>query len=256
MEMQRVISRSELVSVSGSEDSSPEPTAAESLKTLDAFNSTDFTTTTIAADVTANPANESEDDELDFRLFSAGAKRQAESGREPTAVHKIRLRSPSVDSGKAGFIQPERNSDYYFTSPINNVEKQNIILAAVTGKQVQERAKQPWPGSAYPWKVLHLSSTHLHKSMRRPIPAVFSKVVDDSSPKKRTRPGKKYRIRVRAKKAASEAAVASKELAERENRARKNREKKLKKRARDKVKKAAAAAGTAIAGTADSDDEG
>lgn len=251
-----MVSRSELVSESGSEGNTSEPTAVESLKTLDAFNSTAFTTTTIAADAAANNGNESEDDELDFRLFSAGAKSQAESGPAQTTVHKIRLRSPSVDSGKAGFIQPERNSNYYFASLSNTTEKQNIAFAAVTGRQVQERAKQPWPGFAYPWKVLHLSSTHVHKSIRRPIPAVFSKIVDDSSPKKRTRPGKKYRIRVRAKKAASEAAVASKELAERENRARKNREKKLKKRARDKVKKAAAAGGTAIAETADSDDEG
>jgi hypothetical protein len=187
-----------------------------------------------------------QDDDIDFRLFAPSTSAVTPAG--DTATQRIRLRSPSIDTSQLGFQRAERNLSYYFTAPISNAQKSKLSYAAVGGEQVMARSTEACPGNFYPWKVLHLPASQQSKATKCSAPLLFRKLGALDHPAKRTRPGKKYRIKLRMKRAAiqsrkeaSKAAADAKEAAEREKRARKNREKKAKKRQRDKAKKAAAA---------------
>ena len=239
-DMQRIIDRSELRSEDASPSSTPEPDALERLKQLNDF---DF--------VESGPLNEAalakiegttKDEELDFRLFATS--KPAEKQLASSTTQRIRLRSPSVDNTKAGFLQPTRDSGYYFAPPLSPTEKTTLETSALTGEQVLARSQSPWPGCTYPWRLLDLPTSSLYSSLRIQQSAAFRKLVSETEPARRKRPGKKYRIKLRTKHAALQskqdaknAAADAKEAAEREKRTRRNREKKLKKKMREKAKK-------------------
>jgi uncharacterized protein YaiL (DUF2058 family) len=111
--------------------------------------------------------------------------------------------------------------------------------AAISGDQIIELSKQPWPGLRMPWRIMTIDA----------ISKVTSKLDQPGSRARRVRLGKKGRIasrtRAEKQKLASEAAkknAADKELQERMKKSKKNRDKKLRQREKEKVKKAAARA--------------
>lgn len=237
--MEHIVSRADVAGAESSPSPSPEPDILERFRELGEF---DFVTPKTPGDCD-EAANDDGDDGLQFQLFAApkaGGNLKAEQAGE---APKIRLRSPSLDPERVGFVRPHRNQNYYFTRPATAVEKQQFKLAALTSDQVISLANSPRPGSAYAWKVLHLPPSGLAKDLRS-LPPSFAGVVGDAESKKRTRPGKKYRNKLRNKSAAKQAqkdakkaAGEAKEAAEREKRTRRNREKKVKKKAKEKAKK-------------------
>jgi len=163
-------------------------------------------------------------------------------------VQKIRLRSPSLDLAEAGFIHPERPTSYYITGPQTQQSKATFEGAAISAEQLFSQSHIPWPGSSYPWKVLHIPSTQIPRSVRSQTlqPAGFERLGNTEPPTKRTRKGKQTRIRIRMKLAkgkqseeARRKAAELAEAAEKDKRTQRNREKKIKKKAREKAKKAA-----------------
>ncbi|KAK8191056.1 hypothetical protein IWZ00DRAFT_267256 [Phyllosticta capitalensis] len=186
----------------------------------------------------------SEDEELEFRLFAAPAGNAATDGAAAaSAPQKIRIKSPDLESGDGGFINPERPRSYYFSGEPNEELRLQLDAAAVTGDQVMSWALQKWPGCALPWKV---KTTALDRKAREAL-GISGGNMTEPATEKRKRKGKKARIATRTKlKAKAEAKEAQakekeeKELAERVKRAKRNREKKLKKRQRNKLKRAAA----------------
>lgn len=239
--MQRIVNRSDLKSEDSASSNSPEPDATDRLKQLNQF---ELRHQHLSIEKNNNGNNPTaEEDELDFQLFAPSKAK--ETPHQSKSVHKIKLRSPSVDYDQAGFIQPKRNQAYYFAKALSTKEKENIEAAATSGHQVLAQSQSLRPGSAYSWKVLHLPASGLSKSIRTQEANTFRKLVDDSGPRERTRPGKKYRIKLRTKRAAlrekqeaAKVAEEAKEAAEREKRTRRNREKKVKKKVREKAKKA------------------
>lgn len=247
--MEQVITRSVLRSNSSSPSISSEPSTFSVLKNFDIFEASNSKTTRL--ETTTIDETQADDDELDFRLFSAPKAADRE-------IHKVRVRSPSLGPGDAGFVQPNRDPSYYFTQDLPDTFRENFQSVALTGEQIHTFAKQPWPGSAYGWKVLHLPPSALSKEIRRNETEYLPLLVDESTGTTRKRPGKKYRIKLRhkhaafeARKAAEETAAAEKESALREKRTRLNRAKQIKKRARDKARKAAETTGDGPANTGD-----
>lgn len=157
-------------------------------------------------------------------------------------------------------MRPHRSQSYYFADPVTSVDKRKLEIAALTGNQVLARSNSSWPGSAYTWKVLHLPPSGLTKDLKAQTSSQvrFAGLLGDKQEKKRTRPGKKYRIKLRkrsaasaAKKDAKKAAAEAKEAAEREKRTRRNREKKVKRKAKEKAKKEGVEDDDGEAGTGD-----
>ena len=106
------------------------------------------------------------------------------------------------------------------------------------------RSKSIWPGTSYPWKVLSIENTNRQRINISNSNTLYAKLLDSQTASKRRRPGKKARIKVRTKLAATKArkdenrkAAEQKEAEEREKRTRRNREKKVKKKQRETAKK-------------------
>lgn len=240
--MERIVGRSELLSEDFASSTSPEPEAREVLRRLTNIEFVNAGEASKATNLQEDDPTQADDDEgYEFRLF--GSTKAVDRKLAEGGVNKIRLRSPPVSQGDAGLIRSERDRSYYFAKPLSVTEEEQFQSVAVNGEQVLARARRPWPGSSYPWKVLHLSLSNLNSSIRTEEIQTFRSLADHSLSTKRKRPGKKYRIKVRQKQAliqaqqdASKAAAEAKEAAEREKRTRRNREKKVKKRLRDKAK--------------------
>ncbi|OJD22484.1 hypothetical protein ACJ73_06170 [Blastomyces percursus] len=174
---------------------------------------------------------------------------------------KIKLRSPTPTSNDrvGGFVVPFRGWEYYFSDPewakqkmagdgieartveLDARQKERFIDAAVSGETILEGAKKvAWPGCHLPWRVIHLQTTSSKNISNVPSDSSQTKGVTllnqltTKAPKSRKKPGKKRRIVLRRRLAATRAA----EAAEREKRTRRNREKKIKKRLKEKEKKA------------------
>jgi len=218
-------------------------------------------------DAPAEPAVQDEDGEMMFQLFapSKAAPTPGQAELQPSA-QKIRIRSPSVDAGTIGFLQPSRPRSYYFTDASSEELRTTYEASALSGKQILELSTSPWPGSAYGWKVLHIPSAQVSREARiasaQQTPADFSKLDKFEPSSKRKRVGKKLRIKIRSKaeaaKAKQEAALKAKdakEEAEKEKRTRRNREKKVKRKAKEKAKKAEGGGGGDEAEAEESEDE-
>lgn len=236
--MEHVVSRADLLDTGSSPTPSPEPDALERFRALGRL---DFVASTKTEHIDAGSHGEDgAEDELEFQLFAAPTK-----ATETGDTHKIRLKSPSLDPERTGFLRRHRSQDYYFTSPLTKKEKRQLQSVALQGDQVLKNATSPWPGSAYAWKVLHLPPSGISKDLRTAGQPVLPKLTGAQQlGKKRTRPGKKYRLKLRQKategarkKEERKKVDEEKEAAEREKRTRRNREKKVKKKAKEKAKK-------------------
>ncbi|KAJ5594942.1 uncharacterized protein N7459_001150 [Penicillium hispanicum] len=217
--------------------------------------------------------NEDEEQEFEFRLFSAPAKPNDTAAPDQTVQKKtsdgenegtggtqklrIRLRSPTPASGdpsEGRFVKAFRGWQYYFSTPSllglkegqaedeRQLERRRQFEdTAVTGQHMMTCAKsQPWPGCHLPWRVIHLKrhQTKLPPKSKDVPVYVVEGALPAKSPKTRKKPGKKRRVQLRKKVAAAEAAKET----EAEKRNRKNRERKIKRRQKAREEKAAAAA--------------
>ncbi|KAG9912497.1 hypothetical protein KCU94_g46, partial [Aureobasidium melanogenum] len=207
--------------------------------------------------------HQDEDEELEFQLF-APTKSTADASTPAPVAQKIRIRSPSEEAREPGIIGYGRPLSYYHTGELDPVRAKEYETAAVSGADVLAMSKLPCTGCAYPWKVITIPSSQAKAALAAAAaqnPAAEALLPD--VPKKRTRLGKKDRIKKRQKLAALKAkkeeeskSKEEKERLEREKKARRNREKKFKKRARDKAKKAAGKEGDNADGSdAESDAE-
>lgn len=191
---------------------------------------------------------EGEDEELEFQLF-APTKSTTDASSTPAPVaQKIRIRSPSAEEAREpGIIGDGRPLSYYHTGQLSSVRAKEYEIAAVSGADVLAMSKLPCTGCAYPWKVVTIPSSQDKAALAAAAAQnATAEAFLPNVPKKRTRLGKKDRIKKRQKLAALKAkkeeesrSKEEKERLEREKKARRNREKKFKKRARDKAKKAA-----------------
>lgn len=237
--MEHIVSRADLAGTESSPSASPEPEILKKFK-----GQFDFVASKTDAGDDAELGVDGYDDGLEFQLFAAPKAGGDTKSTAAGDTHKIRLHSPSIDPDRIGFVRPERNQSYYFTRPATEEEKQELEIAALTGDQVLSHSKSPRPGSECAWKVLHLPPTGLSKDLQTAECAAFAALTGNEQRKKRTRPGKKYRIKLRKKSAAKQAqkdakkmADEAKEVEEREKRTRRNREKKVKRKAKEKAKK-------------------
>lgn len=232
--MEHVVSRADLARTDTSPSASPSPSALAKFQGLAAL---DF-----VAPQTSNTDEpegaEDADEGLEFQLFAA-PKTAGDAKHGPSGeVHRIRLRSPSLDPERVGFIRPDRRREYYFATPLSANELES---AALSGEQILARARAPWPGMAYAWKVLRVPASGVPRETRLDA---FRGLTGDVEAKKRTRPGKKCRVKRRKRLVASRAqreveraAEEAREVAEREKRTRRNREKKVKRKAKERAKK-------------------
>ena len=152
--------------------------------------------------------------------------------RQP-GIHRINFRSPTplAEAGDGSFVVPYRAQSYYFTSSTDPKRREEYAETAVAGTEVLSRAQRTkWPGTALPWRVIHLPSSD---SKSPSAITITISAGDGETSKHRTRAGKKKRITLRKK---HKDAVLKAET-EKEKRTRRNREKKVKKKAKEKLKK-------------------
>ncbi|KAG9195471.1 hypothetical protein G6011_00592 [Alternaria panax] len=225
------VRRHELHSPTSSPCWSPDPDLEALLRSR---TQTELTYTT--AEIDANDAPPSDQDEAELRLFAAPADAAPQS-------LKIRISSPDADSGEPGLMLKKPRSYYFADEPTSEAEE-DFRAAAIEGRSVLELSQQPWPGCALPWKVRKISPAGMSKAVLLGHPPMLVTVEDKAH--KRTRKGKKSRIAIRkklheAREKESEAArlAREKEEAKREKNTRRNREKKLKQKAKQQAKKAA-----------------
>ncbi|KAK3111510.1 hypothetical protein LTR53_013163 [Teratosphaeriaceae sp. CCFEE 6253] len=235
--MERIVSRRELHSPTSTSERAASLDAAIRSNNVEAFNYVNNN------DVFHGSAGaEAGDDGLEFRMFATTRKGEGEA-----SASRVRLRSPTPLNTTPGFVDSNRDRSYYLVGTRTAVESARYEHAAVSGAEVLDHSRTPWPGSACPWKIIHLP---VHNGQRRTVSALCETpaaagIATEGT--KRKRPGKQARIKVRIKLAtlqaqtkAVEIDAKAREAAEREKRVRTNRSKKLKKRARDKAKKAGA----------------
>ncbi|CAD0082390.1 unnamed protein product [Aureobasidium vineae] len=237
------VSRSDVnASPQSSRASSPDLDTLERLGANLQFELVDNTPQPV--DTTEN--QEDEDEELEFQLF-APIRSTTDASTPAPVAQKIRIRSPSEEVREPGIIGPGRPLSYYHTGELDPTRAKEYEVAAVTGADVLAMSKLSCTGCAYPWKVVTIPSSQAKTALA--AAAAQNSVAEaflPDVPKKRTRLGKKDRIKkrqklaaVKAKKEEDSKSKEEKERLEREKKARRNREKKFKKRARDKAKKAA-----------------
>ncbi|EME85680.1 uncharacterized protein MYCFIDRAFT_82579 [Pseudocercospora fijiensis CIRAD86] len=240
--MERVVDRSELLSEASTPPSSPDLSKITTLGQFEFVHRKQDSNT----DNTRQEDGYEDKDELEFQLFAPSARKSD----DPPAVAKIRIATPEASEHESGFIRPNRNDSYYFKGPVTTAERQNYETAALSGQDILLASQTPWPGMAYPWKLLEIPSSRKQRILLEGSDAIYERLLGHHAvvASKHTRPGKKSRIKLRMKAAAAKAkqeqalkAAASKEAAEQEKRTRRNREKKVKKKNREKAKKAEAA---------------
>ncbi|KIW29563.1 uncharacterized protein PV07_05371 [Cladophialophora immunda] len=203
---------------------------------------------------------EDEDQEFQFRLFTSNPKSAVQPSKPdaPFADPKIRLsRTPepaeladSLSLEKAHFLRPNRPDSYYFTSAvpeetIASLRSQYADVALSTADVVSRAKSTKWPGSALPWRLIHVQLLGNGHRLKKLAQAAMSttNTRDTSSQQLKPnskRPSKKRRILLRRRLALRQelaAQVRATEETEREKRTRRNREKKVKRKEREKKKK-------------------
>lgn len=185
-----------------------------------------------------------EADSYAFHLFrpsnASSTTPKDEAQARTTAPPKIRLES-STTSSAATVVAPRPL--HYSLSTLTLRTHQQYLAAAVSGAEVLHRSKLPCPGLACPWRVVSIHSTARSRSSP---PDTSDNTADASAKYKRTRIGKKTRLRRRllarkveerkraAEVKAEEAKARQKEREEhlKVKKARENRRRQLKKRER------------------------
>lgn len=223
-----------------------------------------------------------EEQEYQFRLFTSAPQQQSAAQPSQSTNPKIRLSATpppedlaeSLSLDKANFIRPNRPESYYFTSAIpqrllEDLRSQYTQVALSTSDVLSRASSTNWPGTALPWRCVHvelLNSRHkLSDPSNKPSISVPTRAAtkQDSTRssyanRQRTRPSKKSRILLRRRLAlrAELAAQAEKsDELERQKRTQRNREKKVKRKEREKRKKLDAAQDAAEPGQARQEDE-
>ncbi|KAF1979117.1 hypothetical protein BU23DRAFT_576822 [Bimuria novae-zelandiae CBS 107.79] len=227
----RSVGREALRSPESSPRLSPDPELADFLRSR---VQSEFAFTTIDDDIKGSREDvEGSEEEAELVLF-AGPSKTAES-------QKIRLSSPDAGNGEPG-LHIKKPRCYYFADELTSDKEEEYKATALTGREVVEMSRIPWPGTALPWKVRTLTPAGMKKVVLVGHPPVLFELQHQA--KKRARKGKKSRIALRKKtqavenKQAEQARLAlEKEEAEREKRTRRNREKKVKRKAREKALK-------------------
>ncbi|KAI9046229.1 DUF2011 domain-containing protein [Aspergillus affinis] len=212
-------------------------------------------------------AGEEEEQEFEFRLFSAPAAPKTQAQAETTngaadgnddkapgaQKLRIRLRSPTPETGEGRFVNPFRGWGYYFSTPTLSglkvdedpqldARKKQFADVAVSGDDMLAWARVSWPGCHLPWRVIRLNRQHtkLPKESNDANIIAYNAESDTKTPKSHKKPGKKRRLQLRKRVKAAEQAKES----EAEKRNRKNRERKIKRRQKAREIKAATAAAT------------
>jgi hypothetical protein len=192
-----------------------------------------------------------DDDVEDTRADAAGSSDEAElvlfaGPLQPGESHRIRLSSPEANADPGFLVKKPRS--YYIADEVTSEKEAEYTASAVTGADVLNMAKIPWPACVLPWKVRTITPAGLKKIVLVGRPPAVVPVEVEEITKKKTRKGKKSRIALRKKmqatndKQAEQARLAQEKAeADREKRTRRNREKKVKRKAREQAKKEAAA---------------
>lgn len=85
-----------------------------------------------------------EDEEVyTFRLF-ARPKKSGLSKSKDKGIQKVTLRSPSPASGEPGFVNPRRQSAYYFTGTASIEQAQQYSKATISNEQLLQGLKTRW----------------------------------------------------------------------------------------------------------------
>jgi hypothetical protein len=225
------VGRNELHSPEPSPRSSPDPAIAELLRSQ-IRNKYEFKNVHVTAEDIQERAEASED-ETELILFAAPPNTQQS--------HRIRLSSPDAATGEPG-LSVKKPREYYFADDVTSEKEEVLSAVALTGEEVLQISKIPWPGCALPWKVHTIPPAGMKKAVL--IGHNPALVTVEEVEHKRRHKGKKSRIALRKKAHAAkekneeQARVAlEKEENEREKRTRRNREKKVKRKAREKAKK-------------------
>ena len=204
-----------------------------------------------------------EEQTFSFRLFASSAKdqkQQAAHASESGYGQRITLRAvlpvSSIPLSEGRFLRPKRPESYYFTASLSVAElkqvREQYISAAVSSEELLSAALQThWPGTALPWRVIHIPAPRAPPQSKRPTnikPSTSNKL------SKRPKPNKKRRIHLRKLLAAQEASAKAilranetaedKEQALREKKSAKNRKNQLRRREKERQKKAEANAST------------
>jgi hypothetical protein len=175
-----------------------------------------------------------------FRLFAG----QTGSSMQRIILTPERDRLAGSGVGEEALLSVRRRPlSYYLRPEATSIQRENFMAAARTAEQIRASAQQRNWGLELPWRVtrVDMSSKDMSqvlRASRRGVQEVNSQPVGQFSSRTR-RPGKKSRIRLRAKqkaKLADEKVKVTKEVHLREKKQRLNRQKKLKRRqkARDK----------------------
>ncbi|KAH0841667.1 hypothetical protein AYO21_01099 [Fonsecaea monophora] len=223
-----------------------------------------------------NPKQEGEEEEgeeepleFQFRLFTSSKKSRSttntSAARRPSqddvttttttttttiADTRIRLsRTPepaaleeSLSLENAHFLRPHRPDSYYFTAALPEeatqaLRTQYADVAVSTADILSRATRTKWPGTALPWRLIHVQLLH-GKDRSAGAQPLRSSTSSSSSGSKR--PSKKRRILLRRRLALRQELAAqakATEETEREKRTRRNREKKVKRKEREKRKK-------------------
>ncbi|KAI5461164.1 hypothetical protein BGZ63DRAFT_385117 [Mariannaea sp. PMI_226] len=186
------------------------------------------------------------EEEFAFRLFST---------TQPT--QKVVLEEDAGPTGDGTFTT-KRPLSYYVASHLTEAQRQQYLMAAVTGEDVLERSKDRSWGFEMPWKVTRIAITRKGK----PGESTTLVVKEDAATRKR-RPGKKQRISLRRrakakeeKKKALEQKALEKEDHIKEKKKRLNRLKKLRRRAKNKDAKLVADGSQIGGGDEDAESDG
>jgi len=177
------------------------------------------------------PLEEKEEEELEFRLFASGS-----------TTTKIRVKSPDLSDRLPGFVVASRPQTYYFATSPTSDEDAAYRSSALSGQQILELSRLPWPGCSLPWRVKTVAPQG--KVIKQTILGHGTKTVASELKSRRTKPGKKARIAKWKKSAAREKEalkLQEKEKALREKKTKKNRSQKVKRREKKRNEKAAAA---------------
>ena len=144
---------------------------------------------------------ENEDATFEFKLFSAPKPAGEKPEVTPNSLTHVRLVD---DPGKAGdgTITSARPLSYYFSSPSNAEARKQFEISSVDGQEILRRAQKGCPGLRYPWKVIHLHGAQDASGVLTTSDPVT--LATPASKQRKSRKGKKARIKIRTKIRAEE----------------------------------------------------
>ncbi|KAI0442647.1 hypothetical protein F4803DRAFT_355283 [Xylaria telfairii] len=179
-----------------------------------------------------------EEEAFTFRLF-----------RDEALTHTVVLTNDedAAALGDGGFVVPSRPLSYYIASPPSPGKVSEYRSVAVSAEYVLADAKRRRWGLEKPWRVIHINPNS-NSVLPKTMPGSAQDAGSTEEKKiKRTRPGKKHRIKLRVReKAAREREETAKKLVLdkeqhlQDKKKRLNRERKLKRRQKEREKKAEA----------------